>query len=322
MTAPNKPSQIMPKTEDLPVEPDVMAEELSSEVAEALKALDRLIQITLSDNGPRAEARHQVNRLAVHLVKLVAPTAAELASGSRLKIAWENLATDLAELAEPIPTSIEAIEGEEEAPSILSEEELSRRLSMTIPAHLRLAGNQEVQPDAGEPIDNTRRVLVASLESQRGQASLVNHTAASFPRERWSVINLGVNVPILALMGTVMETRPSVLILVIEQGQFMSETVRLISDLKRQLFGLRVVAVGPALAQPNLTERLRADLYSSEVTQAAQLADQFFNPLNRLGDSLNLSMELTSPATEPAELTLTVPEGATATEELSNKPAQ
>ena len=292
-----EPDALSDSTEEAPLIGDdetlPSVESLSQQVVSAVRALNTLAQLALAESTARLEARRQVSQLALGLTKLAGYSASLSKVDERLGRAWQTLAAELTDLTiqdEPSDMSDDD-EVADANMGALSDEEVSRRLGLTIPSHLRLPGNQEARlaPTEASP---TRRVLIASLETNGDAPLLINQAASSFPRDHWSVTNLGGNVPIMALTGTVMETRPSVLTLVMGQGEFVSETGRLIADLRRQLFGLRIVAVGPALSEPHLAERLRLDLFSAEATKAADLASQFFDPLNKLGQPLRLAVEL------------------------------
>ncbi len=314
---------LLPPDSDLP--PDRLAglgeneltapslEVVGSQLLAALEALQTLTRLALADRGARDEAQVQLERVAGNLKALGTHTLVGLTDAPALETAWKQILANLSTwrnsaLAVTENPAEEETDSDQETPS-LSDDEIARRLSTTIPGHLRPAPDQP----GGQDQSRLRRVVVASLEPNEEVGLMLRHAADSFSREAWVVTNLGPNMPIMALTGTVMEIRPSVLALVIGQGGLMAETVRLISDLKRQLIGLRVIALGPLLAHSNLNERLRADLYSDNPGKAAHLADQFFHPLNRLGDRLSLSFDLQATST-PAGDSTGVAEGEKKTE--------
>ena len=285
---------------------------LSQLIIDALRGLNTIVQLALSENTAQYEARQQLSALAHNLGGLAQQSLVELSSDAPLKAAWQSLVDELGvfvlrEEAEETDSDADSDEEEESTSEAdaLSEQEISRRLGIGEPSYHSeaLGSGQEL-----------RRVLVASLETQGDTPMLVAQAAGSFARETWQVTNLGATVPIMALTGIVMDSRPSVLVLIIGQGQLLAETARLILDLKRQLFGLRIIAVGPILSQPGLAARLQLDLYSSSPEKAAELADQFFSPLTKLGDRLQLSLELSNEemlpgfVMEPAENESTEPE--------------
>ncbi len=256
---------------------------LGQQIVEALQGLHTLSQLALAESTARHEADHQINRLARSLSSLAGLSVKATGMEADLKAAWHSISTDLTELAMHIPDPLEEDEEQLDEALILSEQEISRRLGV-----LRSPTTSEASP-VGKVL---RRVLVASLESGEETPMLVNQATTSFSPLEWSVTNLGANVPIMALTGNVMETRPSVLALVMGQGQYLAETIRLIGDLKRQLFGMRIIAVGPALLQPTLAERLKVDLFSGRAEKASAVCEQLFSPLTRLGEPLHFSMDV------------------------------
>lgn len=256
---------------------DPPVEMLATQVAESLQALQTLTQLALAEAGARDEARRQIGKLAAGLVELAGRSGAILETDLPLKFAWETLAERLAGLV----------------PEVASEDPAGTALETS-------ASN----PETPAPEDNSKnavthlsdkilhRVIIASLEANGETAQHIRLAAQGFSSGQWQLTNLGTNVPIMALTGTVTEMRPAVLALIINQGQLISETIRLIADLKKRLPNLRVITLGAALANPNLADRLKTDLYSAEPAKAAELAAQFFDPLSRLGDRLNLVVEL------------------------------
>ncbi|HEX2914257.1 MAG TPA: hypothetical protein VH186_25890 [Chloroflexia bacterium] len=275
-------------------EAGLAVEQCGEQVISSLEALNKLIQLALVDSGARSEAQRLLGSLAQSLVEL---SEFSLSSRPDLNSLWQLWSRNLP----PLILAETEIEEADTAGLELSDSDLERRLSMTIPPHLRIASN--VEGEASDKLNgsNLRRVVLASLDADGTALQNVNKAATGFPLDIWSVTNLGANVPIMALTGTVMELKPSVLVLVLVKGQHLSETIRLVADLKRQLFGIRVLAVGPFLQQANLAERIRPDLFSADPSQAAELADQFFNPLNRLGDSLKLKVQLEEQAQSISE---------------------
>jgi hypothetical protein len=262
---------------------------LVSQVLEALQGLQTLTQLALSDPGARDEARRQLERLAGGLLDLADYSQPSFAAESPLKLAWETLSERLQEFSPP-PVTHKIVEMPL-APDPVPDESADSK-------------KNKLAPDKSL----IRRAVVASLESSGEVAFYINQAAQSFSRTNWQVTNLGANMPIMALTGMVEELRPAVLALIIGHGQLLSETIRLIADLKKHLPGLRVITLGPILARSNLTERLRGDLYSTNPSKAAELAEQFFDPLSRLGDRLKLEVdlseepEMTSPKTKSKKL--------------------
>jgi hypothetical protein len=265
-------------------------EMLSLQVVEAMRGMEMILRMSINEPAARSEARWHLSRLSESLINL--SESALYNKNAALQPAWEALQSELRVFTTFTP--------EEKAPETvanLTQEEVARRLNISIPSHLRVGSMPKSDGDAVK-----RKVLIASLEKDDNTARMVNQAAVTFPAETWQVVNLGAHVPILALTGMVKDMRPSVLVLVVNKGQYMPETIRLIEDLKKQLFGMRVVAVGPALNHLNLADRLRTDLHSSDITKTAELAEQFFNSLNKLGDRLRLAVEL------PDEVTTTPPD--------------
>ncbi len=285
---------LKPEAETTVALPTLSVEILATQVVEAVHALNILTQLALPKAGARDEARRQVSKLAEGLVELANRSGSAVEANPALKFAWERLEERLGELV-----SLPNPEPPARAETVALDE---AQLQITIPPHLQPPNYKPAESGA----HSLQRVVIASLESAGEAAMHINQATRSFSQLSWSVTNLGTNVPILALTGRVLELRPSVLVLIIEQGQHLTETSRLITDLKRQLLGMRVILLGPMLAHTNLAERLRPDLYSVEPSKAAELADQFFNPLTRLGHRLRLDVDLqeqlTSEAQKPQKL--------------------
>lgn len=266
--------------------------ELGKQIVEAIRALENLVQLGVPENNARNEGKWQLYRLAQAISELAENNLSDrIDNESMLKDTWQLLQTELLQIVEQVgQPSTEEVEAE--MPS-LSEEDIARRLGTAIPPHLR------VESFPREIENAKRRIVIASVEPGDSTALLVNQATLNFSKETWNVTNLGANVPILALIGTVMETKPGVLALVFNKGILLQETIRLVADLKLQLFGIKIIAVGPILNQAPITNRLGADLYSSDVTRTAELAEQFFSPLNKLGNQLELSVDLTESEVTP-----------------------
>jgi hypothetical protein len=276
------PSQLAsPGPAPVTVLTDPPAEMLATQVAESLQALQTLTQLALAEAGARDEARRQIGKLAAGLIDLAGRSGATLENDQPLKLAWETLAERLAGLVPEVASDPLAGAGLEASASTLE-----------------TPSPEEISKNTATPLSDKilHRVIIASLEANGETAQHIRLAAQGFSSDQWQMTNLGTNVPIMALTGTVTEMRPAVLALILNQGQLISETIRLIADLKKRLPNLRVITLGAALANPNLADRLKADLYSAEPAKAAELAAQFFDPLSRLGDRLKLVVELPEPA--------------------------
>ncbi len=249
-----------------PVSPQPTLQMLVAEVAEALQALHTVSTLAIPDSAARQEAQYQTQRLAQNLMLLI-PRAGNDIQLEYLQVAWDSLRARLELFLPPA------------AP-----------FAPTPPPEIRPMPEPVNAPNLNETT-GIQHVVLASLETDGNTALYLNRAAQTFPRQSWQVTNLGAHVPIMALTGAVVELRPVLLALIFDKGQLIPETIRLIADLKARLPGLRVIALGPALAQANMAERLRADLYSSDPTKAAELAQQFFEPLARLGNRLRLNLE-------------------------------
>ncbi len=256
------------------------------QIMRGLEALNNLAQIAMRDRNAQFEAQRQIGVVAEAICNL--PKYAE--EEGEFSRALTSLSQNLSELAGQVNLSNSSVT----TPGLgMSEEEAERRLSLTGP-FLR-------EHDYEEAIAKTskRRLVIASLEQLDSALPLIGTAQNAFDVQRWEITNLGHNVPIMVLTSTVREIRPSVLILIISRGQFIAETARLIEDLKKTFVGLKVVAVGaPFGSQPNLGERLGADLYAPEVENVAELAEQALTPLNRLSEPLALSLTASEEAGE------------------------
>ncbi|MEI6047231.1 MAG: hypothetical protein WCS37_23050 [Chloroflexota bacterium] len=255
--------------------------EVADQLVRGLSALNNLAQLAMRDRSAQLEAQRQIGVVAKALTDLTQRSG----EGDFKEVAhWlgENLAAlaKLAELEHP-PIS---------APSLgMSKEEAERRLSLTIPVSLREHKSRE-KGDVEKK--DKPRLIIASLEQIDHALPLTAIAMNSLNLHRWEVINLGHNVPIMALTTRVQEIRPRVLVLVIARGQLVVETTRLISDLKKTFLGLKVIAVGePFTKFPQLGERLGADFYAPEVEKVAELAELALTPLNRLAKALTLSLK-------------------------------
>ena len=249
------------------------------QIVRGLEALNNLAQIAMRDRNAQFEAQRQIGVVAEALCNLPQYADEEGEFSSALTSLGQNLGELAGQVNLPNPATATPGLG-------MSEEEAERRLSLTVPI-LREHSYEEAIAKTSK-----RRLVIASLEQLDSALPLTGTAQNAFEVQRWDITNLGHNVPIMALTSTVREIRPSVLVLVISRGQFIAETARLIEDLKKTFVGLKVVAVGaPFGSQPNLGERLGADLYAPEVENVAELAEQALTPLNRLSEPLVLSLE-------------------------------
>jgi len=263
-------------------------QEVAEQAVRGLKALDNLAQVAMPDRNAQLEAQRQVGLVAQALLGL-ARRYQEVNFDKAATWLDQNLLEMAAQLdLEPLVVADPAAE--------MSEAEAERRLSLTLPVA------QPGQDKNGVISSSKRRVIIASLEQVDSALPLIVTAAHSFDRERWTVTNLGYHVPIMALTSTVQDVRPSVLVLIVARGQLIAESARLVEDLKKTFFGLKVIAIGPPFAtQSVLGERLGADLYDSAAEKTAEMAEHALHPLNRISEPLALLIEteLEKPGKEP-----------------------
>lgn len=274
------------------------ATELGNEILASVKALENLIKMAIPETAARNEGKWQLYKTAKALAEL-AELSQKTPNDQAVKV-WQLLGSQLLGNITP------ATEPHEDEPEeiVIDEEDVARRLGTYIPKHLKTES-----PSRDREVENSkRRIVVASVEPGDTAATLVNQAVSDLSKEVWSITNLGSNVPILALIGTVMEIKPGVLALIFNKGILLQETIRLITDLKQQLFGIKIIAVGSILAQATVTERINVDLYHTEVSKMAELAEQLFNPLNKLGSQLDLAVNLeTAETVDPDAPTVQTP---------------
>jgi methanogenic corrinoid protein MtbC1 len=260
---------------------NVTTQELAQEIVATLQALDNLTLVAIGEVMAKLEARRQIGGLAELLIELAARTdKADFAMNMNL------LADKLAKL--PIVASEEEEEdSEEEASPVMEQSEINRRLALNFPSHLNQSSQQKNLKQT-----SVRKVMVACLERSDETPFLVRQAVANFDKENWNVFDLGDNVPLMVLLSSALEKRPSVVVLVISNGSLLTEATSLVADLKRKLYGIKVVAVGPLLkAQTNVGLRLQADLYAPETGKAAELADHALSPLQQMGNPLKFETE-------------------------------
>jgi hypothetical protein len=263
-----------------PLENPLGLRQVADQIVQGLNSLEKLSQLAMPDKNAQLEAQRLLGQVADNLTRLIL----RYDEGDFNKTTFE-LAENLRELARKGHPANAHTEPEAE----VNEQEALRH-SFNMALFERTRNGQEDEEEVLAPL--RRRVLIASLEQLDSTPPLVAIATQSFDREKWDVTNLGNRVPIMALTSTVREVRPGVLVMVIARGQFISETARLIDDLKRTFIGLKVVLVGPPFAsQSNLGERLGADLYAAEVESAAELSDHALTPLGHLAEPLALSLE-------------------------------
>jgi hypothetical protein len=269
---------------------NVTTQELTQEISDALQALDNLALVTINDTTAKLEARRQISNLAEILIEMAGRSdKADFAMSLNL------LAAKLAKLAFVNPD--EETESEAESPT-MEQAEINRRLALNFPPHL-----SQNHPQTRLKATTIRKVMVACLERTNDTPMLVHQAVSSFDKESWNVFDMGDNVPLMMLLSSALEKRPSVVVLVISNGSLLSEAVSLVTDLKRKLFGIKVVVVGPLLnSQSNVGLRLQADFYAPETTKAAELADYALSPLQQMGNPLKFdtSQMIAIPDNAPA----------------------
>jgi hypothetical protein len=278
---------------------------LGQEIVDTLKALDNLALVAIHEVSAKLETRKQISNLAELLRELAErPNQPDFAM---------NLNTLSGKLSALVIVDEEDEETEEEVP-VMEQSEINRRLALTFPSHLT---SQNTKQEHRLKEIAIRKVMIGCLERNNETPMLVHQAVASFNKEQWNVFDMGDNAPLMMLLSSALEKRPSVVVLVISNGSLLSEAASLVADLKRKLFGIKVVAVGPLLnSQANVGLRLQADLYAPETTKAAALADTALSPLQQMGNPLKFETNQmlafpdapatvedipTSPGTEKAE---------------------
>jgi hypothetical protein len=273
---------------------------MPSNILKRINALQNLSRLAVPKKAARLEIQRQIRLLAVDLVALCRDdtTSPEYSNLSELARLLENMMAEQAESELPLETTLELDEGRIDNTPVFP-----GRMAMDIPGHLSRAGRRGVETE-NEPEIEFNKVMVASLEASDAAYDLLREATGSFDLEHWQIRDMGVRVPILVLTNQVLSERPNVLVLVMVSGTLVSETIRLITDLKNRLAGLRVVVVGPALSKiENLAERLGEVAYSPEPARAAVLAELSIEPLTRMNNTpLRLDMDKLEESVKQTEI--------------------
>jgi|GEM_PF-2437896 len=265
--------------------------ELVEVIITALNNLDRLARLASSNEAGQMELRRQIGQVASSLQQL----SHKVLEGDEVGVleeAFVKLSQNLGDLA------VNATAGPILPPSFpppplshdLPDQDFVSRVAMTLPSYL---SHLQRPADETEPSDGElRKVIVGSLERTDSALSLLKQAESGFDANRWEVLDMGVNVPILVFSNAVREKRPSVVVLVMSGGHLISETAWMIGHLRKKVNGLKVVVVGPPLAKiDNLAARLEADLFSNIASEAAQLAEQAVSVVARIDQPLRLDMD-------------------------------
>ena len=261
--------------------------EAAQQVLDGLNALDNLSQLAIGDRIARDEARRQLGKVAqgVQAILIAPPYQSgrqELADKlSKLSLLADIEMLDLTEKVGDIAT-------------IKLDKTTQKMLERLADYTITSPSDKNKERDAGEnEVPNKRRVIVASLDSGDSYMRATVEVSRRFNSEVWQVMNLGANAPIMALTSSVMDFKPAVLVLLLHRPNLIQETRRLIVDLKRSLYGLKILTAGPLFdEQAGLGRLLGADVYGPQLDQVVKLAEQVLSPLKeRLGDPLTLEEE-------------------------------
>lgn len=257
------------------------------QLVDKLMALDNLVQVAISNIGARNEARHQLGQLAETTQTLIQtlPTTPEYASIiGKLNEFIANIPPD--PLIEWSENEVKNLEVPQSNPELQEKLRMEKRLSNFLDRNYDTS-DEEDSADLGET--ERRRVVVASLESGETNMRATVEVSRSFDALRWQVTNLGASTPIMALTSIIKEVKPAVVILVIHKGNMLVETRRLIADLHKSLYGLKVIVAGPVFEeQPDLSNTLNANAYETKLNQVAKLASYLLSPIKNLEEPLEL----------------------------------
>lgn len=251
-----------------------------------LNALDNLVQVAVSNSGARNEARHQLGKLAASIQTLLQrlPSNFEVADVSeKLNEFIANIPPD------PLMLSPEK-EAELNQPDLETQEESKMQQRLADYIEKIDDGENEVDGDIANLLESERRrVVVACLESGEASMRSTVEVSRSFDSLRWQVTNLGANTPIMALTSIINDVKPAVVVLIMHKANMLVETRRLIADLRKSLYGLKILIAGPIFEeQPSLSSTLGANAYQADLSQIARLAGYLLSPIKNLEEPLQL----------------------------------